>query len=206
MHPLLDLDGLDFEAKARRISDHFLALHDHPSGIFYSLMKIDCDAIRPFQPSDFEGVTTFDFKGWRIKPAGSWEYRNNENSLTTAGYWLAAQVERYHVTGEADGRPGWMGKPYGFKLSYQTSGDQYLFAGWGLAAYLEIATEADAARSREMLAGMAEYWKGIDYKIFYLNHVWDNRKNLHAYNAIFVYLNTLAHQATGQEKYLTEAR
>ena len=62
MHPLLDLDGLDFEAKARRISDHFLALHDHPSGIFYSLMKIDGDAIRPFQPSDFEGVTTFDFK------------------------------------------------------------------------------------------------------------------------------------------------
>jgi len=227
-HPLLDIDGLDLEAKARRISDHFLALHDHPSGIFYSLMKIDGDAIRAFQPSDFEGVTTFDFKGWRIKPAGSWEYRNNENSLTTAGYWLAAQVERYHVTqeadalhhasrayqcldaiykfGEEDGRPGWMGKPYGFKLSDQTSGDQYLFAAWGLAEYAKVAPKAEAARSREMLVGMANYWKQIDYKIFYLDHVWDNRENLHAYNAIFVYLNTLAYDITGEGKYLNEAR
>src|SRR5690606_27904624 len=129
MHPLLDLDGLDLEAKARRISEQFPALHDHPSGIFYSMMKIEGEVIRPFQPSDFDGVTTFDFKGWRIKPAGAWEYRNNEDSLT-----------------------------------------------------------------------MADYWKQIDYRIFYLDHVWNNRKNLHAYNAIFVYLNTLAYDITGEAK------
>jgi hypothetical protein len=34
MHPLLDLAGLTPEAKARRISAHYPALHDHPSCIF----------------------------------------------------------------------------------------------------------------------------------------------------------------------------
>ena len=228
MHPLLNLAGLTPEAKARRISAHYPALHDHPSGIFYSLLKIDGDRIRPFGPADFIGIETFSFKGWRFPPEGPWEYRNNENSIATSGYWLAAQVERFLATGEADakvqaaracasleaiyrlgeadGQPGWLGKPYGFRLSDQTSGDQYLFAAWGLFSYLTIAPPEHAARIRAMLVGLADHWRRMDYKIYYLDRVWDNRPDQHAYNAIFTYLNTLAHHLTGRAEYLAEAR
>jgi hypothetical protein len=227
MHPLLDLAGLTPEAKARRISAHYPALHDHPSGIFYSLLKIDGDRIRPFGPADFAGVETFSFKGWRFPPEGPWEYRNNENSIFTSGLWLVAQVERFLATGEAaaqaeaarayasleaiyrlgeaDGKPGWMGKPYGFRLSDQTSGDQYLGAMWGLWCYLPIAPAAHAARAREMLVQFARYWRSVDYQIFYLDRVWDQRKEVHSYNAIYTAMNLIAHHLSGDESYRAEA-
>ena len=102
MHPLLDIAGLAPEQKASRISAHYPALHNHPSGIFYSLLKIDGDRIRPFEPADFAGIETFSFNGWRYRPEGPWEYRNNENSIFTSGLWLVAQVERFLATGEEE--------------------------------------------------------------------------------------------------------
>lgn len=225
--PLSALAGASIEEKADLIQSFYQDVAFHESGIMYSLMKIAGDVVRPFEPRDFEGIESFDFEGWRIKPAGPWEYRNNENSITTSGIYLAAQTARYQATGdetaldqalkafrsldriyqfgEEDGRPGWMGKPYGFTLSDQTSGDQYLDATWGLWSFLQIAPEKEAARAREMLIGFADHWRKIDYTIFYLTNTWSNKYEEHAYNAIFMAINRIAFHLTGDPVYRAEA-
>ncbi|MDX2455303.1 hypothetical protein [Desulfosarcina sp.] len=225
--PLIGLADASIEEKAGLIQSFYQDVAFHESGIMYSLMKIDGDVIRPFEPRDFVGIESFDFEGWRIKPAGPWEYRNNENSITTSGIYLAAQTARFQATadeaamvqalkafrsldliyrfGEEDGRPGWMGKPYGFRLSDQTSGDQYLDAIWGLWSFLQIAPEKEAARATEMLIGFADHWRRIDYTIFYLSHTWSNKHEEHAYNAIFMAINRIAFHLTGDPVYQAEA-
>lgn len=90
-----------------------------------------------------------------------------------------------------------MGKPYGFRLSDQTSGDQYLGAMWGLWRYLAVAPPAHAAQARTMIVDFARYWRRVDYQIFYLDRVWDQKREVHSYNAIYTALNRLAHQLTG---------
>jgi hypothetical protein len=226
-HTLAALAGASIEEKADLIQAFYPDVAFHESGIMYSLLKIDGDEIRPFEPRDFIGIESFDFEGWRIKPAGPWEYRNNENSITTSGIYLAAQTARFLATrekaamdqalkafrsldliyrfGEDDGRPGWMGKPYGFRLSDQTSGDQYLDATWGLWSFLQIAPEKEAARAREMLIGFADHWRRIDYTIHYLTQTWSNKHEEHAYNAIFMAINTVAFHLTGDPVYRAEA-
>jgi len=226
-NPLAALAGTSIEEKADLIQSFYEQTIFHESGIMYSMMKIDGDIVRPFEPRDFEGIDTFNFEGWRIKPKGAWEYRNNENSITTSGIYLAAQTYRYLATGdeeameqalkafrsldliyqfgEADGRPGWMGKPYGFRLSDQTSGDQYIDATWGLFSFLEIAPEKDRKRAQEMLIGFADYWRKIDYTIFYLTSTWSNKDEEHAYNAIFMAINLIAYHLTENPVYKAEA-
>lgn len=53
--------------------------------------------------------------------------------------------------GEQEGKPRWMGKPYGFRISVQTSGEQYCDATWGLFKYHDIAPPADQKRIEQML-------------------------------------------------------
>ncbi|MDF2668166.1 MAG: hypothetical protein K0R67_472 [Paenibacillus sp.] len=215
------------EAKAGQIQQFYEKVIHHESGIMYSLMKIDGDRIRPFAPEDFAGKDSFDFSQWRIKPNGHWEVLNNENSITTSGIYLASQAYRYQATGdeaalleaakafgsldliytfgERDGRPGWMGKPYGFRLSDQTSGDQYLDALWGLFAYHRIAPAPHKSRIEQMIIGFADYWRSIDYKIIYITSFWDNKLEQYAYNAIFLAINSVAYSFSGNPVHLQEA-
>ncbi len=225
--PLAALAGTSIEEKAKLIQSFYEQTVFHESGIMYSMMKIDGNEVRPFEPRDFEGIESFDFEGWRIKPKGPWEYRNNENSITTSGIYLASQTYRYLATGdeeamtqalkafhsldliyqfgEEDGRPGWMGKPYGFRLSDQTSGDQYLDATWGLFTFLEIAPAKESKRAQEMIIGFADHWRKIDYTIFYLKHTWSNKNEEHSYNAIFMAINLIAYHLTGDPVYKAES-
>jgi len=226
-NPLAALAGASLEEKADLIQSFYEDTIFHESGIMYSLMKIDGDEIRPFEPRDFVGIESFDFKGWRVKPKGTWEQRNNENSITTSGIYLASQTYRHLATGseeamtqalkafhslnliyqlgEKDGRPGWMGKPYGFKLSDQTSGDQYLDATWGLFTFLEIAPDNELKRAKVMLVGFADYWRKIDYCIMYVSVVWNNKFEEHSYNAIFMLINLVAYHLTGDPTYKAES-
>jgi len=226
-NPIAALAGTSIEEKAELIQSFYEETVFHENGIMYSMMKIDGNEVRPFEQRDFEGIDTFDFEGWRIKPKGAWEYRNNENSITTSGIYLASQTYRYLATGDDeamtqalkafhsleliyqfgvdDGRPGWMGKPYGFTLSDQTSGDQYLDATWGLFTFLEIAPEKEAKKAKEMLIGFADYWRKIDYTIFYLSVTWSNKNEEHAYNAIFMAINLIAYHLTGDPIYKAES-
>ncbi|MBT3273471.1 MAG: hypothetical protein HN368_09965 [Spirochaetales bacterium] len=227
MHPLLRLDGLSKREKAEVIGSSYPLIHNHPSGIFYSMQKIETGIIRPFEPGDFDGVTSFDFSGWRIKPEGPWEYRNNENSITTSGLWLAAQAFRFKAEpgpeveaeavrafgslrqiyqfGAADGRPGWMGKPYGFRLSDQTSPDQYLDAVFGLWLYREFAPPPILSEIDQMLVQFADYWKNANYTLYYLDRTWSCATEYHAYNAIFVAMQSIAYRLTGDKSYQKEA-
>lgn len=213
--------------KAQMIQQFYENLIFHESGIMYSLMKIDGREIRPFEPRDFEGKAVFDYSQWRIQPKGHWENLNNENSITTSGIYLASQCYRYMVTkdpaamvqagkafqslnliyqfGEEDGRPGWMGKPYGFRLSDQTSGDQYLDAVWGLYTYMPLAPDEHRVRIKEMLIGFADYWRSIDYKIVYINSLWDNKNETRAYNLIFLSINLIAYSLSNDPIHLREA-
>lgn len=225
---LAKLGSASIHDKAGIIQRHYESVIFHESGIMYSLMKIDRHAIRPFGPEDFAGKDTFDYSSWRIRPEGHWEHLNNENSITTSGIYLAAQTYRYRATGEEDaleqagkafrsleliyafgerdGRPGWMGKPFGFRLSDQTSGDQYLDAIWGLYTYLSIAPGHHQSRIKEMLVGFADYWRSIDYKIVYINTFWDNKNETRAYNMIFLTMNTIAYSLTNDPIYRHEAQ
>ncbi|MBO9608229.1 MAG: hypothetical protein J7639_19885 [Paenibacillaceae bacterium] len=215
------------EEKAAMIQQFYERVIFHESGIMYSLMKIDGDRIRPFAPEDFEGRDTFDYSQWRIKPEGHWTMLDNENSITTSGIYLASQAYRYEATGDAaaleqagkafrsleliyafgvqDGRPGWMGKPYGFRLSDQTSGDQYLDALWGLFAYHRVAPEPHKRKIEQMVIGFADYWRSIDYKIVYITTFWDNKLEQHAYNMIFLAINSAAYAFSHDPVHLREA-
>lgn len=226
--PWAQLGKLDLEQKANVIQQFYQDHIFHENGIMYSLMKIDKGQIRPFQPKDFIGKETKTFSGWRYKPAGGWEYLNNENSITTSGIYLASQVYRYLATGDnlaleqaakafqslkliydmgvEDGRAGWMGKPYGFRISDQTSGDQYLDAAWGLYAYHEIAPENHKSIIEEMLVAFADYWYSVDYKLDYFGSYWDMKGNQHSYNLIMIMLLMIAYRFTGKSVYKQEAR
>ncbi len=228
MTNLEKLSHSSLEEKAALIQQFYENVIFHESGIMYSMMKIDGDTVRPYSSEDFIGMETCDLNKWKIKPEGYWEVLNNENSITASGIYLASQVYRYQATGseealvqagkafqslhliyqlgERDGRPGWMGKPYGFRLSDQTSGDQYLDATWGLFLYHKIAMAAHKSRIEEMLIGFADYWRNIDYKIYYFNNYWDNKTDSHAYNAIFIMINMVAYWLTKDQVYLEEAQ
>jgi hypothetical protein len=227
MTALPALHGLPLAEKAARIQSFYERTAFHESGIMYSLMAIDGGQVRPFAAADFDGRPAIKSEHWRIKPAGSWELLNNENSITTSGLYLASQCYRYEATrdpaalieaarafrsleliyefGVADGRPGWMGKPYGFKLSDQTSADQYLDATWGLLLYRPLASPEVQARIAVMQVAFADYWRGIDYTIRYFDHVWDNRTNPHSYNAVFILLNLVAFSLSNDAVYRREA-
>src|SRR5690606_13341181 len=136
---------------------------------------------RPFVPADFEGHYTLKIKIDQHHLDGPQDYLHGENSTFTSGFYLAAQTYRYLATGskdafkqaqkafqsldliyrmgEAAGPPGFMGKPYGFKPSAQTSGDQYVGACWGLFSYHGIASPEDRKRIEQMLISFADYWK-----------------------------------------------
>ncbi|MBO9599088.1 MAG: hypothetical protein J7559_14875 [Cohnella sp.] len=226
MEALKQLNKASLETKADLIQHFYESTIFHESGMMYSMMKIADNEIRPFAPSDFIGKSTSNYDNWRFKLQGQWELLNNENSITTSGIYLASQVYRYQATksdealvqagkafhsleliyrmGEQDGRPGWMGKPYGFRLSDQTSGDQYLDAAWGLFLYHGIASDPQKRRIEEMIINFADYWRQIDYKIVYFTSSRNYKEDRHAFNLIVLVLNILAHHFSNNPIYLRE--
>ncbi len=106
--------------------------------------------------------------------------------------------------GEQDGKPGWMGKPYGFRPSVQTSGDQYLGATWGLFTYHEIAPTAHRKSIEKMIAGFADYWRNADYVLSYFGSSWDMKGETDSYNAIYAAINAIAYHFSKSPVYLQE--
>ncbi|WP_135557095.1 hypothetical protein [Paenibacillus cymbidii] len=227
MEALQQLKHLPLEAKANRIQALYEAVIFDESGIMYSLMKIDGEQIRPFEPKDCVGAETERFDRWRYPLQGQWELLNNENSITTSGIYLASQVYRYKATGdeaaleqagkafrsleliyalgEQAGKPGWMGKPYGFRLSEQTSGDQYLDASVGLFLYHGIAPEPHRRKIETMLIAFADYWRSIDYQIIYFTSTRNYKVDRLAFNSVVLMINLMAYRFSGNEVHLREA-
>lgn len=223
--PLIENAGL--REKADSIQQFYEQVAFHESGMMYSMLKIDGDRVRPFGPADLAGKEYNEYSYLRIRPKGYWERLNNENSITASGIYLASQVYRYKATGEPealmqagkafhsleeiyklgvrDGRPGWMGKPFGFRLSDQTSGDQYLDATWGLFVYHELAPAEHRERIESMIIHFAKYWKSIDYKIAFFNATRDYKSDRHAFNSIMMVVQLLAFHYGGGAEHLEEA-
>ncbi|MDF2668167.1 MAG: hypothetical protein K0R67_473 [Paenibacillus sp.] len=228
MEALKQLRNAPLEEKANQIQALYESVIHDDSGIMYSLLKIDGERIRPFEPQDFVHSESESFAAWRYPLNGQWELLNNENSITTSGIYLASQVYRYKATkdeaalvqaakafrslrliyelGERAGKPGWMGKPYGFRLSEQTSGDQYLDAAWGLFLYHGIAREAERRQIETMLIAFADYWRQIDYRIIYFTSSRNYKEDRLAFNSVVLMLNLLAFHYSGDPLHLREAR
>lgn len=222
------LNNMSLSEKADFIQDFYEKVLFSPSGIVYCMQKIDDDCIRPFKEEDFIGCRETDFKKWGSgAPENSVAYYGNENSITTSGIYLAAQCYRYKVTGSgkaleqaykafnslseiynlsaADGKPGFMCKPYGFKKSSQTSGDQYLHASWGLFEFYPIADEITRKRIVEMSVSFVDFFIKADYIHNYCGKDWDLKGDRQAYNAILVMLNMIAWYYTEKDIYLQAA-
>ena len=159
--------------------------------------------------------------------AGPWEWLHCENSITNSGNYLAAQSYRLQVEdsdeakeqtakafrsleliyqmGVDAGKPGWMGKPYGFRPSNQTSPDQYGDACWGLYAYHAVAPPDDQRKIVQMIVSFADYWRGEDYIIHYFGATWPMRDGGDYANAILMLINVLAYHFTKNVLYQQEA-
>jgi len=222
------LAGRPVQEKIDIIQRHYPSAILSESGIMFSLLKIDGDAIRTLNASDFPHKgCRHDYSRWRHKPDGDWDLINYENSITTSGLYLASQAWRSQATrdpdsllqaakafhsldliwrlGEADGRPGWMGKPYSGRLSDQTSPDQYLDACLGMYHYHAIAPSETRDHIERMFVSFADYWRSVDYKLGYFGNKWDVKPSSGAYNLVLLMINALAYRFSGQQKtYLQE--
>lgn len=220
---LSSIKDAPLDKKARLLQDIYQEIAFHPSGIMYSMLHLEGDRIRPFKSTDFDGMIGMDATVGKFQLDSPADYLHCENSISASGLYLAAQSLRYRATsdkkamqqaekafhsldliymmGEQAGKPGWMGKPYGFKPSNQTSGDQYLDACWGLWNYHQIASAEHKQRIEQMLVSFADYWRGVDYVITYFGSHWDLKDETDSYNAIMVMINALAYHFSRSEIY-----
>lgn len=198
----------------------------HESGILYSMQRLSADGIRPFVAADFEGQIGINPSVAKLQLAGPWDYLHGENSISASGLYLAAQSFRFEATkskaamaqarkafrsldliyrmGEAAGKPGWMCKPYGFRPSPQTSGDQYLDACWGLWSFRRIASVEERRRIAQMFISFADYWRNVDYVLSYFGSHWDQKSETGSYNAVYAMINACAYSFSKSAVHLRE--
>jgi hypothetical protein len=220
------LKTASFHKKFELLQELYEGVAFHESGIMYSMQRLDADGIRPFVASDFEGQIGINPSVAKLQLAGPWDYLHGENSISASGLYLAAQSFRFEVTkskaaqvqarkafhsldliyrmGEAAGKPGWMCKPYGFRPSPQTSGDQYLDACWGLWSFHRIASAEERRRIEQMFIGFADYWRSVDYVLSYFGSHWDQKAETGAYNAVYAMINACAYSFSKSPLHLRE--
>lgn len=223
---LKELKDASLDRKAELVQKIYEDVALHESGIAYSMMRLEAEGIRPFVAEDFAGKTGLNVDVGKLKLDGLQDYLHGENSISASGLYLAAQSFRWQVTkseealvqarrafrsldliyrmGERAGKPGWMCKPYGFRASVQTSGDQYLDACWGLWTYHGVAGAEDRRRIEEMFIHFADYWRSADYVLSYFGSHWDQKGETGAYNAIYAMINACAYSFSKDPVHLQE--
>jgi len=219
---------MDIHRKAMFMQDFYEKIMFDDNGISYSVKKIDGDEIRPFRPLDFMNCAVPDFSVWDThNTVNAQGYYSYEDSVMTAGFYLAAQCYRYRVTGDKkaldeaykafrslrivymfgvnENKPGFMCKPYGGRLSNQTVMDQYIGAIWGMFEFFPIASDETKCEIIEMSKSFADFWRKNQYELYYFGNYWDMKKDYHAYNAIITAMNMAAWHYTREDLYLAEA-
>lgn len=217
---------LPVDKKMRLLEQVYQNVAFGPTGIHYSMLRYDGDEIRPFQPDDFTDKSSISPSVGRLELDSPADYLHGENSIYASGQHLHAETLRYQVTqsphalrearrcfrslqliyqmGVDQGNPGWMGKPYGFRPSVQTSGDQYCHATRGLLAFHEIASRDERALVEQMIVDFATYWRKADYVISYFGSQWDQKGETDSYNAIYAMISLAAWNFSKDKTHLRE--
>src|ERR1043166_6589609 len=189
--PLLHIDAQMPIPEKVRILQHFLGEHYFDDGGFmYSLWFWKGDEFRPFRREDFVGQSVLTTKE-AIPPEHHWTH---ENTPFISGLFLWSQCLRFQVTREEEalayaakafrsidlvfqltetaGHKGFLCKPYGQRVSTQTSPDQYTSVALGLWAYREIADRATRERIDHLLPAMADWWRAKNYQLGFFDNAW----------------------------------
>jgi hypothetical protein len=211
----------NLRTKAETIEEAIESFMIEPHGALYSMLNTTTR--KPFVEGDLtpedDYLGAYNKGNSDFKP---WEGMNYEDcGMVTAAY-LAAQTFKWHVTGEASARErverclqgiiwnyelgaeqekGFFPKTYGGKTSPEISSDQYLYVIKALRVYLPIASEEQAAKIREMIANMVDFWVNRDYRYPYFA-IPDMQWPLGRFPSLLY----AAHAVTGDEKYLAEAK
>lgn len=188
----------------------------------------DGEGIRPWREEDFLNQSIPKFRGnlpdepAKITPAG---WINFENSTSFSGEYLLASSLRYRVTKDpaallscrralnairtiSELAPaenfGWLCKPFGGKISPESSPDQNICAMAGLYSFLPFATTEERLWITTLIAAVASHWEKINYTIDFGDAVWDLQYDV-SHMRIFLLANQLAYHLTGKINFKTVA-
>jgi hypothetical protein len=194
----------------------------HDNGIMYCMWHYKDGIARPFEPEDY-GDYEFAFlkeadcsiKGWL----------ESENSSSTSGLFLASQSLRYIATGEPqameyakkafnsikiimqmtlqDGQPGFLTKPWDWKVTTGTSPDQYICVMHGLWQYRKIADFQDRIIINKLLPQMADWWRNRDYTLVFHETKWPI---LPHHSPAMACLHSMSYKITQDQLYLDECK
>lgn len=226
-HDLLQIEaGEPTAAKVAKIERFLGDCFFDERGIMYCMWHWDDHELRPFEPRDLEGMSTFHIRAG----IGMHALNNHENSPYVSGLFLWSQVLRYRATGDdealanaakafrsieiiyelgvANGQTGFLCKPYNSTFSHETSPDQYVPIMCGLWEYGELCDDATRARIDEILPAMSDWWRLNDYKLVYFDKAgdWLHGDSLPQYGPEYAALHMMAHRITQREEYAAEAR
>lgn len=217
--------GEPVEAKIAKLQD-LLAGYSHANGMTYSLSFYDpaTGEMRPLRDSDFDGQSVASLPSDSASRPG---FYHGENSPWTAGLFLWSQCLRYQATGEkealrlaertfgfldaifcmteAAGDPGFLAKPYDWKVSHETSPDQCIAAASGMWAYRPFASPPTRERIDRWLPALADWWRHHDYTLTYFGVCFKILESP-CHLPIIPCLQHMAYQVTGDQGYLTECR
>jgi hypothetical protein len=223
--PVLHIEANAPIPKKVEIIQQFLGEHYFDdAGFMYSMWFWKGDELRPFRRGDFAGQSVFNLKEG-LQPE---DYNSYENSPFTSGFFLWSQCLRFQATHdeealayaakafrsidlvfemtEAAGHHGFLCKPYGKRVSTQTSPDQYISVMLGLWAYRDIADRATRQRIDHLLLAMADWWREKKYQLGFFDNAWSVIPSNEAeFGAGFAALNYMAYRITGKPVYRDEA-
>jgi hypothetical protein len=149
------------------------------------------------------------------------DFINYENSGMVQGAFLAAMSYKYRVTGDADAlekarrtfqgiryiyeisqniSEGFFCKPWGGKLSDETSSDQYIYSMTGMDAFFDLADLDEQLQIAEMIEKMTRFWKKRDYSYKYYGSLLNWQK------CRFTGFMALAYKYSGKIEFLNELR
>ncbi|OHB55890.1 MAG: hypothetical protein A2Y12_04800 [Planctomycetes bacterium GWF2_42_9] len=202
------------------IIQNFLGEHYfHKNGFMYSNWFWKDDELRPFEEEDFEKYNIPAHRDNYTK-SGFW---CGENSPMVSGTFLYSQSLRYQITGEpqaleyarkafgslklifalteATGERGFIGKPYDWKATDETSPDQYICVMHGLWEYRKIADISSRHHIDRLLVEMANWWRKKDYTLTYFHVVWPILPH-HA--PAMACLQSMAYKVSGDQTHFNE--
>lgn len=159
---------------------------DHETGLVFS--KISREKFRVLDDSIFSDARQIA----PSLPSGCTmaEFYAFENASMATGAFMNSEILRYRRTGEPGAlaqakvffhalwrifclgkasASGFFTKPYGRRLSPETSTDQVLYACSGMESFYPFATRSEQKQIREMLPEMVAFWIRRDYRYHYFN-------------------------------------